>query len=90
MKIATTLAALIVAGAFAATPAVAASKKKMALPMDPHKMTPEQAMEYNKRNLSLIVKGLPLILPSWSLPIYFKMNEDKDRAKPKRHRRKRH
>lgn len=34
-------------------------------------MTPEQAMAYNKRNLSLIVQGRPLILPSWSMPIYF-------------------
>lgn len=60
------IALLIALGAFAATPAVAQKKQ----------MTHEEAMEYNKRNLSLIVKGLPLILPSWATPIYFGMVHD--------------
>lgn len=83
------IAAVLILAAVAASPAVAASKKKDTLPMDPHKMTPEQAMAYNKRNLSLIVQGLPLILPTWSLPIYFKMQEHADQQKPAK-RRKRH
>lgn len=78
MKITTKIAVLTIVAAFAAGPAMAAHKKKMPLPMDPHKMTPEQAMAYNERNLSLIVQGLPLILPTWSMPIYFKMKEHHD------------
>ena len=80
MKIGTKIAVLTIVAAFAAAPAMAAHKhkKKEAIPMDPHKMTPEQAMAYNKRNLSLIVQGLPLILPTWSMPIYFKMKNDHD------------
>jgi hypothetical protein len=27
-------------------------------------------MAYNKKNLSLIPQALPLVLPSWSRPIY--------------------
>lgn len=66
---------LIVLAAFAATPAVAASKK-------PQDMTFDEAMAYNKKNLSLIVQGLPLFLPSWATPIYFSMNKDDGKAKP--------
>jgi hypothetical protein len=90
MKITTKIAALTIIAAFAAAPAMAAHKHKkdMPLPMDPHKMTPEQAMAYNKRNLSLFVQGLPLILPSWAVPIYFGMQKDQD--KPTKHHRKKH
>jgi hypothetical protein len=69
------VALLIAIAAFAATPAVAASKKKPESEFD-------KAMAQNKKNLSLIVQGLPLILPTWSLPIYFKMQEDADQPKP--------
>jgi hypothetical protein len=87
MKITTKIAVLSIVAAFAAAPAMAAHKKKVKIPMDPHKMTPEQAMAYNKRNLSLIVQGLPLILPSWSMPIYFGMQKhhDEEMRHKKRH-----
>ncbi len=90
MKITTKIAALAIVAAFATAPAMAAPrhKKKDMIPMDPHKMTSEQAMAYNKRNLSLIVQGLPLVLPTWSLPIYFKMQEHADQEK--HGKRKRH
>ena len=68
------IAALLILAAFAATPAVAASKKKKESEFD-------KAMAQNKKNLSLIVQGLPLILPSWSLPIYFHMKDGDDKAK---------
>lgn len=75
---------MIVLAAFVATPAVAASKKKM-VDKNPRHMTQEEAMEYNKRNLSLFVKGLPLILPSWATPIYFGMiHEDEDKGGKKK------
>ena len=94
MKITTKIAALAIVAAFAAAPAMAAHKYKhkkqtqVTIPDDPKQMTPEQAMAYNKRNLSLIVQGLPLVLPTWSLPIYFKMQQHHDeevRGKRKRH-----
>jgi hypothetical protein len=79
------IAVLIALAAFAATPAVAASKKKPAH-KNPQQMTYDEAMEYNKKNLSLIVQGLPLILPSWATPIYFSMNSNED--KPQRGKKK--
>jgi hypothetical protein len=78
---------LCVLAAFAAAPAAAAPKKKQAAPPPPkttQNMTFDEAMAYNKKNLSLIVQGLPLVLPSWSLPIYFNMNKDGDKAKPEK------
>lgn len=64
------IALLLVLSAIVATPAVAAAKKKS------HQMTFDEAMAYNKKNLSLVVQALPLVLPTWSLPIYFKMQKD--------------
>ena len=49
---------------------------------DPQKMTYDEAMEYNKRNLSLIPKGLPLVLPSWTLPAYFAITKEDEPAQP--------
>ncbi len=78
----------------AAPTAVMAKAKKPVKPAeqvqtDPQKMTFDQAMEYNKRNLSLIPKALPLVLPSWSLPIYFAVNKDQEPAKlAKKHKKK--
>jgi hypothetical protein len=82
-KLALLLALAIVAAA--PTAAMAKAKKKSAKPApqvqtDPQKMTPDEAMAYNKKNLSLLVKGLPLVLPSWSLPIYFAVNKDEEPA----------
>ena len=88
------LAALALVAA-APTAAMAKTKKKPAKPAeqvqtDPQKMTYDQAMDYNKRNLSLIPKGLPLVLPSWSLPVYFAVTkEEEPAAKPaKKHAKK--
>lgn len=66
------IAILIALAAFAATPAVAASKKK------PQPSEFDQAMAQNEKNLSLVVQALPLVLPTWSLPIWFNMNKDAD------------
>jgi len=79
---------LIALAALAATPAVAASKKKPA-PKNPQQMTYDEAMEYNKKNLGLIVEGLPLILPSWAVPIYFSVNKDEDKPKHGQRKKKR-
>jgi hypothetical protein len=71
---------LLVLAAFAAAPAAAAPKKK-AGPKSPQQMTFDEAMAYNKKNLSLVVQGLPLVLPSWAVPIYFSLNKDQDKPK---------
>lgn len=83
-KIALLVALAVVAAA--PTAAMAKTKKKAAKPAqqvqtDPQKMTYDEAMEYNKRNLSLIPKGLPLVLPSWSLPVYFAVTKEETPAK---------
>jgi hypothetical protein len=75
---------LLVLAAVATAPAAAFAKtKKPAQPVqkDPQQMTFDEAMEVNKRNLSLIPKGLPLVLPSWTLPVYFAVNNDGEAAK---------
>ena len=90
-KVALLVALALVAAA--PTAAMAKTKKKPAKPAeqvqtDPQKMTFDQAMEYNKHNLSLIPKGLPLVLPSWSLPVYFYVTKDEETAKPARKNKK--
>jgi len=89
------LALIVALAAIALAPATAMAKtKKPAKPAqqvqtDPQQMTFDQAMEVNKRNLSLIPKGLPLVLPSWSLPVYFAVTKDDEPAKPaKKHKKK--
>ena len=80
-RIALLLALTLVAAAPAAA-APQAKKPAEATPKDPQQMTFDEAMEVNKRNLSLIPKGLPLVLPSWSLPVYFAVNKDEEPANP--------
>jgi hypothetical protein len=71
------LALLVVA--FAASPAAAASKKKA----KPYGMTYEQAMKANQESWGIVKQGLPLVLPSWAIPIYFgtHMDEEKEIAR---------
>jgi len=81
--------ALLLALAVAATAhgaAMAKAKKKHVKPApqvqtDPQKMTFDEAMAYNKKNLSLIPQALPLVLPSWSLPVYFAVSDKEDQGK---------
>lgn len=84
------LALLLVLSIAASVPAAAASKKKPApvVDKDPQHMTFDEAMAYNKRNLSVIPAALPLILPSWSLPIYFGMNKEADEPTPGKKKKK--
>ena len=88
--------ALLLALAIAATASTAAAAKSRKhvkpapqVQTDPQKMTYDEAMAYNKKNLSLIPQALPLVLPSWSLPIYFALNKPEEQAKPaKKHHKK--
>lgn len=73
---------MLVLAAFAAAPAAAAPKKKHEKkPEAQHELTFNEAMAYNRKNLSLLVQGLPLILPSWSLPFVFGLQKNDDKAK---------
>jgi hypothetical protein len=89
------LALLLALAVVATAPTAAMAKaRKHAKPVqqvqtDPQKMTFDEAMAYNRKNLSLIPQGLPLVLPSWSLPMYFAINKDQEPAKPaKKHKKK--
>jgi Ni/Co efflux regulator RcnB len=75
---------LLVAAAFAASPAAAETKHKKA------KMTAEEAQmakrdaeiaKQNQLNYRAMKDALPLLLPSW-LPVYFTMQQD-DKTKKK-------
>ena len=76
---------LLACMAIVATPAMAKTKKHAKpapqVQTDPQKMSFDEAMAYNKRNLSLIPQGLPLVLPSWSLPVYFAVTKEEEPAK---------
>jgi hypothetical protein len=68
---------LLVAAAFAAAPAAAATKHKKAKPE-------ESVFAKQSANTGRILKnGLPLILPSWLLPVYFGMHKDADKGTKK-------
>lgn len=76
---------LLVVAAFAASPAAAETKHKKA------KMTAEEAQmakrdaeiaKQNQLNYRAMKDALPLLLPSWSIPIYFTMQQD-DKTKKK-------
>ena len=70
--------ALLVA-AFAASPAAAASKKKA----KQYGMTYEEAMKANQQSWEIVKQGLPLVLPSWAIPIYFGTHMD-EKLPPKK------
>jgi hypothetical protein len=72
---------LLIVAVFAASPAGAAPKKKSDL------LTYEEAMAQNAKSWRLVQEGLPLVLPSWAIPIYFIMyprNETQPDAHKKR------
>jgi len=83
------LALIVALAVVAAAPTAAMAKaKKKAVKAAPvvqtaqQKMTYDEAMAYNAHNLSLLPKGLPLVLPSWTLPVYFAVTKEDEAAKP--------
>jgi hypothetical protein len=62
---------LAAVAAFAVAPAATGAKE----------LTREQAMEQNQKSWELVKQGLPLVLPTWSLPLYFGMHMD-EKLKP--------
>jgi hypothetical protein len=62
----------LVAVAFAASPAAAAKKHaKAKQPTEAEQIA--QQREYTKR---VLVDSLPIVLPTWSLPIFFAIHKD--------------
>jgi hypothetical protein len=74
------LVLLFVAVAFAASPAVAASKSKKSK----EAAEAEDIAKQHDNTLRALRDGLPLVLPSWSLPIYFSMNHDEKKDEKKK------
>jgi hypothetical protein len=62
---------LFAAMAFAVSPAVAASKQKAKEAKEA-----EEIAKQHDNTLRALRDGLPLVLPSWSLPIYFGTHMD--------------
>jgi hypothetical protein len=66
------IALMVFIAAFAASPAAAATKHKKA-----KKMTEaEQIAQQNDNTRRAVRDALPLVLPSWSLPIFFGTHMD--------------
>ena len=62
---------LLVAAAFAASPALAAKKHAKAKQTEAEQIA--QQREYTKR---VLVDSLPIVLPTWSLPVFFAIHKD--------------
>ncbi len=69
------IAALLVIAAFAASPAAAAHKKKK---------VDDTFAKQNANTARILRDGLPLVLPSWALPVYFGTHMDTTQAKKKK------
>ena len=67
---------LFAAMAFAVSPAVAASKQK-----SKEAKEAEEIAKQHDNTLRALRDGLPLVLPSWSLPVYFGTGMDKTAEK---------
>lgn len=74
------IAALLVVAAFAATPAAAASMHHKH-----HKKAKESVFAKQSANTMRILRdGMPLVLPSWALPIYFGTGMDTTQTRKKK------
>ena len=78
------LALLLVVAAFAASPAVAATKQKKT------KQTTEaeEIAKQHDNTRRALRDALPLVLPSWSLPVYFGMHLDETKNETKNEKKK--
>ena len=70
---------LLVFSAFIAVPATASAKQKSKQPTEA-----EEIAKQHDNTLRALRDGLPLILPSWSLPVYFGMHLDEKDKKPEK------
>ena len=73
------LVLLLAAAAIAASPAVAATKHKKSK----EALEAELIAQQHDNTKRLLVDLVPLVLPTWSLPIYFNMQQD-EKKKPEK------
>ena len=71
---------LLVVAVFAASPAAAATKQKKTK----QATEAEQIAKQNDNTKRLVRDALPLVLPTWSLPIYFGMHLDETKNEKKK------
>lgn len=69
---------MLAVAAFAAAPAAAATKHKKAKPQE------SVFAKQSANTMRILRDGLPLVLPSWALPVYFGTGMDKTAAKKKK------
>jgi hypothetical protein len=75
---------LLVAMAFAASPAAAASKHKKSK----ETAEAEEIAKQHDNTRRALRDALPLVLPTWSLPIYFGMHLDETKNETKNEKKK--
>jgi hypothetical protein len=78
------LVLLLVAMAFAASPAAAASKHKKSK----ETAEAEEIAKQHDNTRRALRDALPLVLPTWSLPIYFGMHLDETKNETKNEKKK--
>jgi hypothetical protein len=74
------LVLLFVVAAFAASPAVAASKQKKSK----EATEAEEIAKQHDNTRRALRDALPLVLPTWSLPVYFGMHLDETKNEQKK------
>ena len=74
------LVLLLAAAAIAASPAVAATKHKKSK----EALEAELIAQQHDNTKRLVVDLVPLVLPTWSLPIYFNMQQDEKKPEKKK------
>jgi hypothetical protein len=70
--------------AIAGAPAAGIAKHKIAKDQKP-KQEESVFAKQSANTLRILRDGLPLILPSWLLPVYFNMHKDTDKNAKKQH-----
>jgi len=78
------LVLLLVAVAFAASPAAAASKHKKSK----ETAEAEEIAKQHDNTRRALRDALPLVLPTWSLPVYFGMHLDETKSETKNEKKK--
>lgn len=74
------LVLLLAAAVIAASPAVAATKHKKSK----EALEAESIAQQHDNTKRLVVDLVPLVLPTWSLPIYFNMHQDEKKPDKKK------
>ena len=74
------LVLLLAAAAFAASPVAAIGKEKKSK----EAKEAEEIAKQHDNTWRALRDGLPLVLPTWSLPIYFSMHQDEKKDEKKK------